>query len=96
MNNLQWFDYLRIVVSLLALIAFLLSMRTANRQWSTYTKKHKDLWWALNAFLLLQIEGSIEQILGDVDYGPRTILSFIVACVCVRGQLRKGGYIKLD
>jgi hypothetical protein len=44
--------------------------------------------------LLLLIEGSIEQIVLNVGWGPRVLLAFFVSVVCFRAVLRDEGYLK--
>lgn len=94
MNHIQWYDYLRMLTMLLALVSmYRLSFR-AVRMWHDYTSRLKDLWWAMNALLLLLVEGSLEQIILDTTWGPRTLLSFFVTCITFRAVLRNEGFIK--
>lgn len=96
MSNLQWYDYLRMCTIFLALIALYISMNRARKSWNTFTERLKELWWAMNALLILLVEGSVEQIIDNTHWGPRTLLGFLVAIVCVRAQLRNEGYVKAD
>ena len=93
MTNLQWYDWVRFLTMLLALVSLYLSARRFRKNRKTYTRRLKDLWWAMNALLILVIEGSLEAIVSDVPGGPRTILSFLVSLVCLRATTRDEGYI---
>jgi len=94
MSNLQWYDYLRMLTMLMTLISLYVSGHHAIRQWDKYTNRLKSLWWAFNAFLLLMFEGSLEQILQNATWGPRTLLSFIVSGVALRAILQGDGFLK--
>lgn len=96
MSNLQWFDFLRIGTIVFALIALYMSAKRAHRDWDDFTNRLRELWWAMNALLLLLIEGNAEQIIQNSNWGPRTLLGFMVALACVRAQFRKEGYTKAD
>jgi hypothetical protein len=94
MHHLQWYDYLRMATMLLSLGSLYLLGRRAKDNWSRYTTRLRELSWALQAFLLLQIEGSLEQIVQDIGWGPRTLLSFLIALGCFRACTRNEGYLK--
>lgn len=89
MGKLEWFDYLRMLNAVIALTACILSCKTAYRNWDHYTSRYRGLWWSLNAFLLLAVEGSIEQILSNVEWGPRNVLTLLACLVCLRAQLKR-------
>lgn len=96
MDKLQWFDYLRMGTVVLALLCVYVSVHRAYHHWGEYTDRLRGLWWALNSLLLLMVEGSIEQILQDVQWGARTLLGFIVALGCFVSIRKDEGYTKTD
>lgn len=96
MDNLQWYDYFRMLTMVLGVVTMYLLARRFVRLRHTYTDRLKELWWVMNAFLVLLIEGTAEQILFDVHWGPRTLLAFFVVCVALRATLRAEGFIKTE
>lgn len=96
MDSLQWYDYFRMVTMTLGVVSMYFLGRRFIRLRKTYTSRLKELWWVLNAFLILLIEGTAEQILFDVHWGPRTLLAFFVVCACLRAVLRAEGFIKSE
>lgn len=68
---------------------FLLS--TARfRQWSDWTVKTKDHWWALTGWCFASIYGTIELLLSGVDGGSRQIVISLVVALTLRALLRSG------
>lgn len=96
MLHLQWYDFLRFATMGLAMWSMYNLGRRALQMWDQYTDRLKDLWWVINAMLLLLIEGSLEQVIANIHAGPRTILSFIVAAVCARATTKDEGYLKSE
>lgn len=94
--QLQWYDFVRMCTSTICLICMYLSARRYRKIGHTFTPRMIDLWWVMNGFLFVTFEGSIEQILGLRNYGPRVVLVFLVSLVCLRANFRRGGYIKTD
>lgn len=96
MQHLEWFDYLRMLSGLLALICCYNVAKRARRDWATYTTRLKEFSWALQAFLVLVFLGSLEQIAQDVPFGWRAPVTFLVVLGCFRASLRSEGLIKED
>jgi hypothetical protein len=92
MDDLFWYDYFRVFIALVAFAAAILSARHAYYNWSKYTDRWKGLWWALMVYNLAVVEGSIEQIVKHIPWGPRTLLGFCAAAACLLAQLRNEGY----
>jgi hypothetical protein len=95
-KNFEWYDAIRVCTAVISLCAMYTSSRRALYMWSMYTRRLRELWWAVMIFLLLLLEGSLEQIVLDIPWGPRTILSFVVSIVFLRATLRKEGFLKTD
>lgn len=96
MGHLEWYDYLRMVTATISLLALYVSGRRAFKNWNDYTERLRELWWVFNAALLLFFEGSIEQIVTDMPWGPRTLLTFMVSTAALRAVIKKGGYLKSE
>lgn len=94
MDSLQWYDYLRIFNGLLAVTTCYLIAKRARRDWATYTQRLKEFSWAMQAFLILTLLGSLEQVLQNVPYGSRMILTTIVVLGTFRAAIRPEGLIK--
>lgn len=94
--DLQWYDFLRMLTATIALASLYLLARTSRVRWRLYTRRIRELSWVLQGWLVLAIEGSIEQIITDVPFGSRNMLSFIIVCVCFRATLRNEGFLKDD
>lgn len=96
MQDLEWFDVLRVLTTMFALASLYISARRARRMWSDYTRRLRELVWSVQAFLVLMIEGSIEGIALNVPGGPRTILSFLISIAFLRAISREEGYLKSE
>jgi hypothetical protein len=94
MQHLHWYDWLRMATATMSLASLYLLGRRAKNNWYRYTTRLRELSWVMQAFLLLLIEGSIEQILTNVGWGPRTLLSFMVSLCCLRACTRNEGYLR--
>ena len=96
MTNLEWYDILRIFTVFFSTASLYISARRARQMWNDYTRRLQELVWAVQAFLVLMIEGNIEQLYLDAPGGPRNILSFIVSIVFLRAISRDEGYLKSE
>lgn len=94
--NLQWYDYFRFVTALLALISLYGSIHRARTLWCEYTVKLRRLWWAFNILLFLLLEGSLEQIVTDTPWGPRTLFAFFATVVAALAVFRDEGYLNIE
>lgn len=89
MDNLEWHDAVRLVTALMAVIALYNYCTRTYKFWkATYRFPH-DAWWFVIAFLLLLVEGEIEQIIVDGPLTFRTFFSFSLAAVALRTSFKK-------
>lgn len=96
MQNMEWYDILRVFTVFFCNASLYISARRAWKQWKNYTQRLQELVWAVQAFLVLMIEGSIEQIYLGAQGGPRTILAFLVSIAFLRAISRDEGYLKSE
>jgi hypothetical protein len=93
---MEWYDILRVFTVVFATASLYISARRAWKQWNNYTQRLQELVWAVQAFLVLMIEGSIEGIVADVPGGPRTILSVLISAAFLRAISRDEGYLNSE
>lgn len=60
------------------------------RQWSTWTAKTKDHWWALSAWVFFGAYASIESIIQDNPGGSRIIVLALVVMLTFRALTGPG------
>lgn len=96
MQNLEWYDILRVFTVFFCTASLYISARRAWKQWKNYTQRLQELVWAVQAFLVLMIEGSIEQLYLGAPGGPRNILAFLVSIAFLRAISRDEGYLKSE
>lgn len=94
MQPIEWFDVLRMISGLLALITLYNVAKRSVRDWDTYTTRLKEFSWAFQAFLVLVFLGNLEQIAQDVPFGWRSVVTFLVVLGCFRASLRSEGLVK--
>jgi len=92
-ENLEWYDIFRVFTILFSSVGLYISARKALQGWRHYTRRLQELVWAVQAFLILMIEGSLEAIIRGLEGGPRTVLSLIVSAVFLRAVSRDEGYL---
>jgi len=90
----EWFDYLRLITGILALITCYNVARRSRRDWHTYTKRLREFSWVLQALLVLVFLGSLEQIAQNVPFGWRQPATFVVMLASFRASLRSEGLIE--
>ena len=93
---MEWYDIIRVFTILFSITSLYISAKRAWKLWHDYTQRLQELVWAVQAFLVLMIEGSIEQIYIDAPGGPRTILSVFVSAAFLRAISRDEGYLKSE
>lgn len=93
-ENLAWYDIMRVFTVLFATTALYISTRRAWHNWNRYTRRLQELIWVVWMFLILLIESSIEPLYVGAAGGPRDVLSVIVSAVFLRAVTRHEGYIK--
>lgn len=96
MQNLAWYDILRLFTVCFSIAALYISARRAWKMWHNYTQRLRELHWAVQAFLVLMIEGNIEQLYLDAPGGPRNVLAFLVSAGFLRAISRDEGYLKSE
>ncbi len=94
MDHLQWYDYLRMITGTLALIALVNIWRRYRRDVLQYTLRLEQLSLVFMAYLFLVFYGSMEQLLLDVGFGSRTIITFLVTAVACRASFRPEPLVK--
>lgn len=94
LGYLQWYDFVRLTTCSFCLASLYISGRRAFFNWNHFNADLKELWWIVNAFLILMLENSIENLVLNVGLGPRVILSLIISAVAFRSVHRDGGFIK--
>jgi hypothetical protein len=95
-NNLEWYDILRIFTVFFSTASLYISARRAWKLWGDYTRRLRELVWAVQAFLVLMIEGNIEQLYLNAPGGPRNVLAFLVSIAFLRAISRDEGYLKSE
>jgi len=95
-DNLEGYDIIRVFTILFSLAALYISARRARNFWHLYTRRLQELVVAVWAFLILMIEGNIEQIYLDAPGGPRNILAVFVSALFLRAMSRNEGYLTID
>lgn len=79
MENLQWFDVLRLFTAILAGICFVISWKRLYKFWNSPDHDLNDLWWIIPLFFLVMVESNLEQIITDVEFGARNVFGFLTA-----------------
>lgn len=88
MNEFQWFDGVRAFNAVLAVFVMYLVGLRFSRERRRLNPMVTDFFWAISAVMLLLAIGSIEQILQDVPFGNRLLLTTLVLAVFVSGSVR--------
>lgn len=84
MNDLQWYDYMRLVVSAMAMYTLIRILVRYKLRGETWSGRLMDIAWVIFGFLFLVIWGSIEQVVLNVAFGPRIFLTFMVVLLSMR------------
>lgn len=88
MNDLQWYDWFRLVTAALALIAAYRLGRVVNRRMSTYSSQVRQFVVVLFASLFLVFEGALEATYDNTRLTWRSLIQFIVAIVTLTATRR--------
>lgn len=83
MENLQWYDALRLLTIIFSGISLCYLRYRVYLFWESQKKGVRDLWWIFPVFYIIMIESNLEQIITDVPFGPRNLLGFTLAFVSV-------------
>jgi hypothetical protein len=95
-ENLEGYDIIRVFTILFSLSALYISARRARNFWELYTRRLRELVISVWAFLVLMLEGNLEQMLLNAPGGPRNILAFFVSALFLRAISRNEGYLTID
>lgn len=89
-DGMQWYDWVRVVQSILAVAAmYFLGRSFARRGRTDYTKRLRDFWWVLSVMLLIFCVGPIEQILRGREESWTLFMAVIVTFVALKASLDK-------
>lgn len=84
MNNLEWYDWLRMITAIATISAmYRLAERIRHRE-QVYSPRLKDFLWLIFATLTVILIGALEALAQDSPYRYTIILSFFVSLVAVR------------
>ena len=90
-HNLQWYDYMRMVTGVLALIgmwrcAMMFRMRRKKEKTDRRASDPRldDFFWVVSAMLLTILIGSLEHISGGTGYRSAGVLSLMITLVTLR------------
>lgn len=81
---MSWDLIFRSINILGCVVALILLITAARRQWKTWNDKTQNHWWALAGWVALGCEASIETIVLNVEPGPRTVLQTLVVAFTLR------------
>jgi hypothetical protein len=82
MDHLNWYDYVRLATTILALISMGNLVWQARKNWNVYSSRNKDVWWLLMSCMFVIGSANLEQVIQDVGIGCRTFASFVITAVC--------------
>lgn len=86
LEHFEWYDVVRVLTAVLCLISmYYLGLRVKNRR-RAFSPTEIDLWWGLNAALLVFFVSSIENIVQNNGFGARVVLTFIASVVLLKGS----------
>lgn len=81
---MQWYDYFRLLIAALALVALYRLVGLYRLRGDGWSPRLKDIAWVFFGYLFLTVVGMLEQILQDVQWGSRMILTFLVTLLAIR------------
>lgn len=84
MYDLQWYDYLRLVIATCALIALYRLGYLYKLRGDGWSPRLRDIAWVFAGYLFITIAGMLEQVADDIPWGYRTILTFVISIVAIR------------
>lgn len=87
---MQWYDYLRIVTAVLAVIAAYRLARLAKSDHNTYSQRLGEWVWIQFAVFFTLFAGSAEAILQMNGWRYGALLSFLIALAAVRATREDG------
>lgn len=87
---LEWENLLRIANAIGCLVALWILSVSAYRQWSSWTDKTRNHWWALSGWVFIGMEAAIENVVLQTEPGPRVILQALVVAFTLRALLDRG------
>ena len=90
MQDLQIYDYMRLLIALLACVAAYRLGRRVKDGYKTYSTRLGEWVWILFAVLFTQFTGAIENVAKDTEWRYGSLLSFFIAAAAVRAS-RPGG-----
>lgn len=87
---MDWVLLARVIaIALCALCGVFLST-SRYRQWSTWSPKTQDHWWALCGWTFLGAYDTLENLVRDEPAGGRLVVLYLVAALTLRALLRSG------
>ena len=84
MNDLQWYDVMRLLTAALALVVVYRLGHRVNEDHKTYSVRLREYVWVIGAVLLVQFTGALEQTLHDTGYRYSGLLSFFIVLALLR------------
>lgn len=91
MDHLQWYDYLRMVNALLALVAmYRLGLMFIERRKQDFEadrapeSRLDDFFWVLSATMFTVVVAMIEQIHANAGFRSASLLTFAICVVCIK------------
>lgn len=84
MNDLQWYDGMRLLTAVLAVVsAYRLAHRVKDDH-PTYSRRLAEFVWVIFAVLLMQFVGALENVFHNTEYRYGGLLSFLIVLVLLR------------
>lgn len=84
MDNLQWYDFVRLGTSVLAIVSMWRLGHLMVRNHQTYSPRLKDFIFVLNIAFFTQMIGSLESVIRDAPWRYTIVLSLALTVVGVR------------
>lgn len=84
MNDLQWYDFMRLSTATITLTAIVIFTMRIWAKRKLYTNMMRDSIWLSYAFHILLIIIMLETVIQDEDYGYRIPIGFFVSLIALR------------
>lgn len=87
MNDLQWYDIMRMLTALFLIGSSYRLMKIAHRDYQkgkTYSQQLKEFVWLVFGFFFVLILGALEALAKNADYRYTALLSFTLSLAALR------------
>lgn len=89
MDNMQWYDWLRIANSGMLVFVLYKEGRRFHKLRPKMSKRLVDIYWVYLMSMFLIFYGSLEAVKLDSGGGPRSALALVVVCVAFKTALQR-------